>query len=369
MRTAITKGTLRIPPTYFALAHAAAMPDIEWRAFTLVADIADPAVAVPVEQATPLAGRLGARARERLKWGRLGTMARAVEAWGPDVVHQQQATWSLPAVRASRRTGAPMVTTLHGGDAYRAGAARGAAGGAWNERNRRAAFAQSEALLAVSRFLAGVAVASGAPADKVEVHYQGVDTEFWTPGDPSRRADAEPTVLFVGALTALKGVMDLAEVSAALVERFPHRLVVVGEGPLEERVRAAAGPHVRMTGALPREWVRDLVRSAAVLVCPTRSSEGRQEAAGLVLLEAQACAVPVIAGRVGGTPEMLADSATGFLTADGDRDDLAAALGRVLAMPEEERAAMGAAAREWVVGNRSLRGATARLREVYASLG
>ena len=59
MRTAVTKGTLRIPPTYFALAHAAAMPDIEWRAFTLVADIADPAVAVPVEQATPLAGRLG----------------------------------------------------------------------------------------------------------------------------------------------------------------------------------------------------------------------------------------------------------------------------------------------------------------------
>ena len=221
----------------------------------------------------------------------------------------------------------------------------------------------------MSRFLAGVAVASGAPADKVEVHYQGVDTAFWTPGDPSRRADAEPTVLFVGALTALKGVMDLVEVSAALVERFPHRLVVVGEGPLEERVRAAAGPHVRMTGALPREWVRDLVRSAAVLVCPTRSSEGRQEAAGLVLLEAQACAVPVIAGRVGGTPEMLADSATGFLTADGDRDDLATALGRVLAMPEEERAAMGAAAREWVVGNRSLRGATARLREVYASLG
>ena len=88
-----------------------------------------------------------------------------------------------------------------------------------------------------------------------------------------------------------------------------------------------------------------------------------------MLLEAQACAVPVIAGRVGGTPEMLADSSTGFLTADGDRDDLAAALGRMLAMPEDERAAMGTAAREWVVGNRSLRGATARLREVYASLG
>ena len=75
MRTAITKGTLRIPPTYFALAHADAMPDIEWRAFTLVADIADPTVAVPVEQATPLAGRLGTRVRERLKWGRLGAMS------------------------------------------------------------------------------------------------------------------------------------------------------------------------------------------------------------------------------------------------------------------------------------------------------
>ena len=177
-------------------------------------------------------------------------MHRAVSSWGPDVIHQHQATWSLPAVGAARETGAPLVVTLHGGDAYpRLGRGLGAA---WNARNRRAAFEGATRLLAVSRYLADVALRAGADPARLSVHYQGVDTQWWTPSpglSPGTRPDlvpqgdhdlaAEgadspelPIVLFVGALSRLKGVDDLVCASSSLVERRPHRLVLVGDGPL-----------------------------------------------------------------------------------------------------------------------------------------
>ena len=365
MRVALTKGTLLVPPTYFALSHALAMPELDWRVFTLAARIADPAVTIPVDEAapralgSPLPVRVAAQARG------LGRMCRAIAAWDPDVIHQHQATWSLPAVGAARETGAPLVVTLHGGDAYlRLG--RGA-GAAWNARNRTAAFEGASRLLAVSRYLADVALEAGADPARLSVHYQGVDTHWWTPAPTTAESREEPVVLFVGALSRLKGVDDLARASATLAGRRPHRLVLVGDGPLEAGLRAGAPAHVTFAGRLDREGVRDWMRRAHVLVLPTKPTEGRQEAAGLVLLEAQACGVPVIAYRTGGTPEMIAPGAS-LLTAERTPDALARSIDEALAWSPDERADRGAACRDWVTRERSLRGATVQLRAIYDDL-
>ncbi|MGO3797549.1 MAG: glycosyltransferase, partial [Pauljensenia sp.] len=101
MRVALTKGTLWVPPTYFAVQHALAMPDIDWHVFDLVSDIEDPAVTLPVSDAVPHVPGLGRRGREQLKWFTLARMAHQIQAWAPDLIHQHAATWSLPAVRAS----------------------------------------------------------------------------------------------------------------------------------------------------------------------------------------------------------------------------------------------------------------------------
>ena len=98
MRVALTKGTLLVPPTYFALTHACAMPEYSWRAFTLAARVSDPAVTIPIVEACPgaLDGPLPLRVAAQARG--LGRMRRAITAWEPDVIHQHQATWSLPAV-------------------------------------------------------------------------------------------------------------------------------------------------------------------------------------------------------------------------------------------------------------------------------
>ena len=109
------------------------------------------------------------------------------------------------------------------------------------------------------------------------------------------------------------------------------------------------------------------MRRAHVLVLPTKPTEGRQEAAGLVLLEAQACGVPVIAYSTGGTPEMIAPGAS-MLVAERSPHSLARSIDEALAWSTDERADRGAACREWVTRERSLRGATAQLRAIYDDL-
>lgn len=358
-------GTLRVPPTYFSIEQALPLRErFEITVHALATDIASPPP-LPVHDALGL-HRLPFRRREFLLPLVLGRLARSLRRARPDLLHQQFGTWSTPATEAATALSVPLLATLHGSDVFTTTTTSRDPRHAWHRRNVLGVMARADRVLCVSRFLADEAVAAGADPATVEVHHQGVDTDFLTPGAPDR-GEGPPRVLFVGRLAALKGVDDLVSASAQLARRgVEHELVLVGSGPLRAPLEehARSHPHLTIAGPRDREGVRAAMRGAHVLVLPSTP----REAAGLVLLEAQACGVPVVAYDSGGKPEMLQRDRTGLLVPHGDVPALADAVAAVLRLDRAEHDAMAVRARDFVVAERSLPVTAARLGEHYDAL-
>ncbi len=372
MRVAVTTGLLPIPPLYVVVQHALQLADRhEFRVLARAAEVTDAQLPIVVDTAVPRG--LGPwSVRQYLALAAGGTHARRIRATEPDLIHQHFATWMHGPASAARQLGVPLVTTLHGYDVAAAEAAERTPLARFHAGGIELAIAQSRRLLAVSRSLADRAIAAGFPADRLDVHYQGIDAEFFTPYSGSQPHGSEshdepPALLFVGALAVRKGLPDLLRASIELAATTPHRLQVIGAGPLEGELRAAAAqhPHIEVLGSLPREGVRAAMRAAHALVLPTQQDGRWREAAGLVLLEAQACGTPAIAYASGGTPEMIVDGETGVLVPERDEPALLDALRSMLALPAETHRAMRERARNWVVAERSLAASAEQLDAVY----
>jgi glycosyltransferase involved in cell wall biosynthesis len=141
-----------------------------------------------------------------------------------------------------------------------------------------------------------------------------------------------PLVIGLGRLVPVKGFDVLAN-AAPLLQTKDARVLVIGDGP--ERERLEREPKLELLGSL--DDAGELLAAADVVVSPSRS-EGFPQAP----LHAMAAAVPVVATRVGGTPEVVADRETGVLVDSEDPSALAAAIDLLLGDREHAKA-LGAA--------------------------
>jgi glycosyltransferase involved in cell wall biosynthesis len=155
-----------------------------------------------------------------------------------------------------------------------------------------------------------------------------------------------PLLLAVGMMRArdkLESYRVLAKALHLLGERS-WRALLVGDGPARAEIAALMAPfgqRVEFAGTVSPEALPALYASADLYVWPAIN-----EAYGMAFLEAQAAGLPVVAGRTGGVPAVVADGTTGRLTAVGDAAAFAAALADLLDHPEERaRLAGNAAAR------------------------
>jgi colanic acid/amylovoran biosynthesis glycosyltransferase len=192
---------------------------------------------------------------------------------------------------------------------------------------------------------------------RLEVVPLGVDLDRL-----SRSTAYEPDgpVLAVGRLVQHKGFADLAAVASEL----GRRVVIAGDGP--ERA-ALAGAPVTMPGALTPAAAAMAIRGASVLVVPSViARDGSRDGIPMVLKEAMALEVPVVASDAVGNPEVV-DADRGALYPAGDRRALADAIRSLLARPAEERAGMGRAGRAFVEREADVRRQTARLRELFTT--
>lgn len=153
---------------------------------------------------------------------------------------------------------------------------------------------------------------------------------------------------YVGRLVEEKGLSDLVAAMAKCDSRI--RAVSVGSGPFEAALRAQIGAlkleaRVELLPARGREELATLMGALDVLVLPSRTTASWKEQFGRVLIEAQACGVPVIGSSSGAIPDVVGEA--GLIFPEGDAATLAARLDFLASNPDEARL-MGARGREMV---------------------
>lgn len=221
----------------------------------------------------------------------------------------------------------PLVTTLHGTDVTLVG-----------QDPRlfdvvKYSMQMSDALIAVSDYLAETTQQIFAPTVPLHRIYNFVDTErfYLRPPAPEIRdlKDRQKRILFhTSNFRRVKRTPDLVDILLRVRKRHDAVLVLIGEGPDLPLVisRARALGLADQILCLPfSSSIEEYISGADVTVITSEL-----ESFSLAALESQACGVPVVATRAGGLPEVVADGETGFLAPVGDVDALANALLRIL---------------------------------------
>jgi colanic acid/amylovoran biosynthesis glycosyltransferase len=199
---------------------------------------------------------------------------------------------------------------------------------------------------------------------KLHVIHCGVDIDRFTPR-VGERAQTRTHVVDVARLTSLKGQALLLEGAARLRDAgLDFTLSFVGDGPEMSRLQELAAD-LRLTdrtsflGALSHDAVRDVLVTADVLCLPSFG-----EGVPVVLMEAMAMELPVVASRIMGIPELIEDGQCGVLVAPGAANEVAEALAGLISDPVR-RAALGHRARVRIVEEFDLRSSARSLLALF----
>jgi len=169
----------------------------------------------------------------------------------------------------------------------------------------------------------------GVPAERSRFLPNGIDTDRFIPA--AERSGAGAVVGTVGRLDPVKDQATLIDALALLHQRVAAvRLIIVGDGPCLRNLRQRAEQRgvAHLCSIVSRTDVLPLLQQMTVFVLPSLA-EGTPGA----VLEAMACGLPIVASRVGGVPELIADGISGTLVDPGNAQAMATAIERYICTP------------------------------------
>lgn len=256
-------------------------------------------------------------------WSLLGAVRQLMQqGLRPDILHVHEYAFAAPALLLRRRYGMPVVISEHSSTFLKRTLS------SWQQWLARFAFRHADRVLPVSHTLQAAIERYGMTAN-FEVVPNVVDTALFQP-NPRKTPRPQKRLLFVGLLDRLhkKGIPDLLQALAHLPRR-DWQLDLVGDGPTRaeyETLSAKLGLADRVTfhGYQSKPRVAQLMQESDIFVLPSLV-----ETFGVVLIEALASGLPVVATRTAGPSELIAEE-VGILAPPGDAAALAAALNTML---------------------------------------
>ncbi|MDB5297140.1 MAG: glycosyl transferase group 1 [Phycisphaerales bacterium] len=302
-------------------------------------------------------------------------LAALVRRAAPDVVFLDEEPWSLVSgqvARACRRAGVPLVC--------------------YTKQNLNKRYPPPFRWVEQStyRAAAGIAALTEAAQDVLRqkgfagpcpILPHGYDTTVFHPGpanDPLRRQlGLRGTVVgYLGRFIPVKGLHTLVEAASVLRacgdggggDAAGVTLLMVGAGPLEPALRADVARRglesmVTFAGPVRHERAADYLRCMDALVLPSLTLPTAREQFGRVIIEAQACGVPVVGSTSGNIPGLIGQTRGGVTFREGDPADLAAAL-FTLVRDADARRALGRLGAETVRARFGLDAVAANLRDI-----
>lgn len=261
-----------------------------------------------------------------------------------EVMLAEYATSGAEVLAPCRALGIPLVVHFHGFDAHRP---------KYIDRygGYRELFAYASALVVVSRAMEQQLLSLGAPREKVVYNVYGIDVARFAAGRPG---DAPPHLVAIGRFAAKKAPQLTLRAFRKVLDACPEaRLTMAGKGKLWDEcvalVQELRMAHaVELPGIVPPERVAELMRNSRAFVQHSVvTPDGDHEGTPLAVLEAMACALPVIATAHAGIADVVLHGERGLLCAEHDVDAMAAHMIHCIRDPQAA-ARMGLAGRAYV---------------------
>jgi len=209
---------------------------------------------------------------------------------------------------------------------------------------------EADKVIAISHYTAELTCRAGVSPDRIEIIHPGCDGTKFRPVEPTRETrrrvlgtqERGPVLLSVGNLVARKGHDLVLQSIPRLLDIAPDLVyLVVGAGPERGRLdrlvdSLGVKERVVFAGQVPDDLLPEVYSLADVFVLPSREEPEScdVEGFGLVFLEANACGLPVVAGRSGGIPDAVEAGVTGLLVDPTDEAEIGDAIARLLVEPD-----------------------------------
>ena len=278
----------------------------------------------------------------------------ALKSFNPDVLYERYSLFGYAGVELARTLGIPHLIEVNAPLAEEAAKHRELILKRTAGELESQILCSADALFVVSEPVAEFARGVGVAGDRISIVTTGVDPDQFRPDISGREfrarhgLDATFVIGFVGTLKPWHDLETLVSAAKALVERGePVHLLIVGDGPQLEWLRALDADYITCTGAVPHDEVPEYMAAMDVVAVPYAPG-GEQYFSPIKLFEAMASARPVVGADTGQVAQVIVDGESGLLYAPGNAQELADKIRAVVQMPEQGKS-LGVAARQTVL--------------------